>query len=196
MNDLTAAMSAIDLTTASIEDLENLSLDDLLGARLDEVDFSNLLPTGTYVFQLDLGNKSLQECVVRREAKPAENKKASLSLNLSFRVVKVLACADSDIDQDSLVGRFHNESFSLLNDFGKRNLATWILGVLGLTPKDKDALAGIGKALVSIVDELREMKVTFGAKIKREEKNGFDNARMQFKLKDMVSAESVVELLD
>lgn len=189
------SLNEIDLNNATLEDLDNLSIDDLLGQRLDEIDYANLLPTGTYVFELDMDDP-IEESITRKDAKPEEDKKAYVGLRLRFRVVKVLACADSDADIEKLVGRYHGENFALTSDFGKRNLASFILGVLGLTPKDKEAISEIQKSLASVLEELREMKVAFGAKLVQQERNGYDNANIQFRPKDMVSAGKVVELLD
>lgn len=188
-------MLDLDVTTASLDELETLTLDDLLGQRMDEIDFVRHLPTGSYALQFDM-DKTLQESLTRRAADFDNDKKASVSLSLRFRVVKALAVADSNIDPESLKGRFHTQRFFLTNDMGPRQVALLICGVIGLDPRNKEALAELGGALWQALEELRVNKVTFGCRVKQEERNGYDNCDIVFKYGDFVSAEQIGTLLD
>lgn len=185
MNDLN-----IDFATATLDDLDALTVDQLLGTNIADVDLTSNLPDGVFVFvptKIDLR---------KREAKPEEGKKGGLDVNLSLKVVKCLQCADSEVDKDSLGGRVHFQKFPWHMEMGKQNMAKLILGALGVSYKDKNAIAEIGQDMNGILNQLIEGKVAFGATIKNRESGGFENCDLVFKEAAFIPAEKVLEYLD
>ena len=180
----------IDFTTATMEQLDQLSIDQLLGVNIADIDMSSNLPDGVYAFTI------VKKELKKRAAKPEENKKAGLDVQLSLKVVKCLQSSEADVDVTTLTGRIHFQGFPWHMDMGKQNMAKFVLGVLGISFKDKAAIAEIGQDLSGLLDQLIEGKVAFGATVQNKESNGFDRCDLVFKEPKFISAEKIVEFLD
>lgn len=181
----------LDFQTATMDQLDNLTIDDLLGASLSDVNLVSSLPNGVYVGYIT--KQDLQ----RRAAIPEENKKAALNYSLSIKVVKCLQCADSDVDANSLAGRVHFQRFPLhIADMGKPNLVKMVLGALGISYKDKAAIAEVGGSISALVGQFIESKVAFGFTIKNSDKGGYENCDIVFKQEAFIPADKVGEFLD
>jgi hypothetical protein len=180
----------IDFETATMDQLDMLSIDQLLGVNIADVDLSSSLPDGVYVGMLT--KKELK----KREAKPEENKKAGLNVQLQVKVVKCLQTTESDVDKEGLAGRNHFQNFPWHIAMGKENMAKLVLGILGISYKDKAAIAEVGSDLNGLLDQLIEQKVAFGFTIKNRESGGFENCDIVFKEKSFVPADKVGEFLD
>lgn len=179
--------------TATLEQLDSLGIDQLLGQRISEIDFNRLIPSGTYILQF-AGTKSIQESIRKKPA--TEDKKAQAVLNIPFKIVKVLAVADPNVDKAALVNRIHNQRFFLSNEGAVVQLAQLICGVTGIRQKDKEALATIGGALWTVLEQMREGKMIFGAKINFKSAGGYDNSDISYKEADFIDASKIGEYLD
>lgn len=187
MNDMTANL---DLSNMSLEDLDNLSVADLLGEDISKISLSQNLPDG--VFAMTIEKYELKSFA----AKPEENKKARRTLNLTMNVIAAIALTDGTIDPASLIGRKHFESYDLLSDFGRSNIVKLLLGILGVKFTDKAAIAQVGQAPAALLETIKAEKIPFGAQIKTVERGGYENCNIVLKEKDFISAEKITELLD
>lgn len=183
-------LSDIDFTTATAADLDNLTMDDLLGNSLADVDLSSTLPDGTYIGYLEKME------VKRREAKPEEGKKGNVALQVNVKVLRCLQCAESNVDKSSLSGRVHVQRFWLHVDMGKQQIAKMVLGALGVSYRDKNAIKEIGGAMSALLQQFTDEKIAFGFQVKNSEANGFESCDMVFKEAAFIPADKALEHLD
>ena len=148
----------MDLETATLDQLENLTISDLLGQNLADVELRSTLPDGTYIFAFD------KSAVKAFAADPEKNKKASINLNLFLKVVRCIQCADPEMDPASLTNRVHIQQFPMHMAHGPANAAMLILGVLGVPFKDKAAMAEaggtMGELLETMINEKGNIRAT------------------------------------
>lgn len=183
-------INEIDFASASLDDLDNLTMDDVLGNSLADVEMSNSLPECVAIFQI------AKMSLAKKAADPDKGKQASVTLIMSAKVIKCLTCADSSVDPESLTGRFHTQRFMVSRDFGKQQLAKFILGVIGISYRDKTAIAEVAGAQSEILEELMATAVPFGATIKNKEADGFENSDFVFSEKAFIPSETAMEQLD
>lgn len=180
----------MDLETATLDQLENLTISDLLGQNLADVELRSTLPDGTYIFAFD------KSAVKAFAADPEKNKKASINLNLFLKVVRCIQCADPEMDPASLTNRVHIQQFPMHMAHGPANAAMLILGVLGVPFKDKAAMAEAGGTMGELLETMINEKLVFGGQIKNKSKNGYDNCDLVFSEKAFISAEAAPIHLD
>lgn len=180
-------MSNIDLQTATLEDLDNLSFDEILGRDLSDYNLSSNLPDGTYLMFIEKRDGK------SHAADPTKNKAARKDLSLTFRVHTCLQCADPEIDAASLANRVHIERYNVLQDFGIANLIKLILGVVGVSFRDKEAQKQVGGAPIALIDQLIAGKVIFGVQVKTVERGGYENCNIQTKEQAFISMDKAVE---
>ena len=181
--------SAIDLDTATMDELENLSLADLLGQDISDVNLSSSLPDGTFIGLIESYE------LTKRAAKPEENKKASVTLAVKIKVAKTYHLTDPNLDPTDYEGRVHFERFGLLSDFGKANLVKLLLGAVGVSFTDKKAIADVAKSTLTLLEELKAHNVYFGFTVKTTERNGFENCNIVMKTDKFIPMEQAVELM-
>jgi hypothetical protein len=184
-------LSGFDLDTLSADQLDQLSIDELLGNNIADYDISQNLPDGTYIFYIE--KRDVQK-------KAADNsgdkvKKAQLNLVLALKVVKVIQLADPELRAEDFEGRVHFQRYNLFQDFGKRNLILTMLGLFGVSFRDKKAQAELGESLIQLLDSAIAEKVPFGAKIVNKESNGYANCDVSTKEKDFIDFEQVQQYL-
>lgn len=185
MNDM-----LLNTDSLSLEELDNLSITDLLGEDMSQISLSSNLPDGTYAFVIEkYETKSFP-------AKPEDNKKARRTLNVTLNVVAVLALTDTTEDTEKLVGRKHFESYDLLSDFGRASFIKLLLGIVGVSFTDKKAIAEVGQAPAALLEELKASKVAFGGQVKTVERNGFENCNLVLKPKAFIDMNQILELLE
>lgn len=178
-----------DFDTLSLEELETLTIDDLLGEDLAEVSLSSNLPDGAYVFTIE------DYKFTAKVADPTNNKKASRSCNVTLNVAQVLQLADVSIDPATLVGRKHFERFNLLSEFGRAGLVKLMLGIVGVKFSDKAAIREIGQSPAALLETLKSEKIAFGGTVANIERNGFENCNLVLREKAFIDAQHVQELL-
>lgn len=178
-----------DFDALSLEELENLTIDDLLGEDIAEVALSSNLPDGAYVFTIEEYKFST------KAADPVNNKKASRSCNVTLNVAQVLQLADATVDPSTLVGRKHFERFNLLSEFGRAGLVKLMLGIVGVKFTDKAAMREIGQSPAALLETLKAEKIAFGGTVATVEKNGFENCNLILREKAFIDAQKVQELL-
>lgn len=183
------ALDGIDLDVASLETLEELSLEDLLGIDIGDIDLRSSMPDGVYLGYLSNFEKKIYA------AKPEEGKKASVQLMYQLKIRHVVKCGDPDVDASSLVGRSHVASYPLTQDWGQKNLVKLVLGAMGVSFRDTAAQASIGRSVIDILTELREHQVAFGFTIKNSERNGYENCDVVLKEPSFIPMERAEEML-
>lgn len=183
-------INEIDFMSATMADLDTLTMDDVLGENLADIDLTSSLPDGVYLFHIN--KRELK----RRAADVDQNKKASLTLGMSLKVVKCITCADSSVDPETLASRSHYQGFYLANDMGKQQLAKLVLGALGISWKDKAAIAEVGQNLNEILSQLEDEKVVFGAKIANKTSGQYENCDIVFKEDAFIGAENAATMID
>lgn len=183
-------MSELNFETVTAADLDNLSMDDLLGNAISDIDLSSSLPDGSFIGYIEKME------IKSREAKPEEGKKGNVALQMNLKVSKCLQCADSNVDAASLTGRVHVQRFWLHVDMGKQQIAKLILGIMGISYRDKAAIAQVGGNVSELLNQLQSEKVAFGFQVKNTENNGFESCDMIFKEQAFIPMESAVEYLD
>lgn len=184
------ALNDIDITTASMDELDTLTVDQVLGGNLADIDLNQNLPDGVFIGIIE------DYDLKARGANPDEDKKASLNLAVKVKVVHVVTCKDGSIESETLVGRFHFQRYNLLYDFGKAGLAKLILGILGVGFRDKKAVAEVGNNIAGILEELKSSKVPFGFTIANKSRGGYDNCDIVDKEQAFIPAEKAQEMLD
>lgn len=180
----------IDTKTASMDQLDALSIDDLLGNNIGEYSLSSNLGDGLYMFYIEKFE------VNKLAADIEKDKKASISVNLTLNVVLAHTLADPNEDKDALVGRKHFERFNVLSDFGSAGLIKLLLGIVGVSYKDKKAIAELNQSPIALLNELVQHKVAFGATVKTVEKNGYENCNIVLKEKNFVDMNRAVEFIN
>jgi len=179
----------LDLSTISMEQLEALSIDDLLSNNIGDYSLSSNLPDGIFFGYIEKVD------VRRLAARVEDGKKGQLQLNLMINVVQAHTLADPSEDKSSFVGRKHFESYNLLTDFGVSNLIKLLLGIVGVSYKDKKAIAELNQNPKELLDELVNNHVVFGFTIKNTERNGFENCNVVLKEKNFIDMNRALEIV-
>lgn len=179
----------IDLSTATLEDLDTLSIDDLLGQNIADVDLSNALPDGLFIGVVE--DYELKKYA----AKPEENKKASAAVSVKVKVLQAQTIKDPSIDPATLTNRTHFQSFFVTTEFGKAQLVKFLLGVIGVKYTDKAAIMEVGRTLSSLLEELKVNGVPFGFTIANTERKGRENSDIVFKEPAFIEMNKAHELL-
>lgn len=174
-------LGAFDWSTVSEADLSNLSMEEILGIDIADVNMSQNLPDGVYAFIIESFEKT------QRAADPSQDKKGSVGVRIKFHVMKCLATDDPAIDKEALAGRKHLENYNMANEYGPRNLAQLILGAVGVSWRDKKAIAEVANSLGALLEELKAGKVLFGVQIKTRESNGYENTGIVYKEKSFIN---------
>lgn len=187
MNDMN--IEALDLETATLADLDNLDLATLLGDDISEYNLSSNMPDSTVLVRIEKFETT------KREAKPDEHKKAQVQLQVNFRVVKGLTCADADTSPETLENRVHVERFNLLHEMGRASLIKIMLGAVGVSFTDKAAIQEVGRNPASLLEELKAQSVVFGVQIKTKERNGYENTNIVTSQKAFISMEDAQQYL-
>lgn len=182
-------MTAIpfDLMHATLEDLDNLSFDVLLGRDISEYNLNSNLPDGTYIVFIEKREGKSRAADIEKDKKAAKN------LELYFRVHTCLQCADPEIDKAGLANRVHIERYNTLNEIQVANLIKMILGAVGVSFKDKQAIAEVGQSVLSLLDQLIAGKVLFGVQIKTTERNGYENTGIVHKETSFIPVDKATE---
>ena len=120
------SINQIDVKTVTMEQLEGLTLEQLLANNIGEYNLSSNLSDGVYFGYIEAYEAK------RREADVANSKKGGLNVNITINVVKAHTLADPLEDKDGLVGRKHFESYNVLTEYGQAQLVKLILGALGI----------------------------------------------------------------
>lgn len=179
----------LDLKTAGMDQLDALSIDDLLGNNIGDYDLSSNLGDGLYFFYIEKFE------VTKLAADIEKEKKASISVNITMNVVMAHTLADPNEDKEALVGRKHFERFNVLSDFGSAGLIKLLLGIVGVSYKDKKAIAELNQSPIVLLRELNENKVVFGGTVKNTEKNGYENCNLVLKEKNFVDMNRAFEMV-
>lgn len=182
-------LNDMDLATATLEDLEGIELDAILGGDVSKFDLSDGLPTCTV-------GVVLEDFEIRRYAADIENnKKARIDLSMKFKITHAFSCDDSDIDPQSLVGRYHYENIPLHMDFGPKRIARIILGACGISFRDKAAWANLNGSFAEALEGLKANLIQFGVQLRHAERNGYENTNIVDKEKAFVSMQAYPELV-
>ena len=179
----------LDLMNATLEDLDNLSFDAILGRDISEYNLNSNMPDGTYIVFIEKRDGK------SRAADIEKGKKAAKNLELYFRVHTCLQCADPEIDKAGLTNRIHIERYNTLNEFNVANLIKMILGAVGVSFKDKRAIAEVGQSVISLLDQLIAGKVLFGVQIKTTERNGYENTGIVHKEQAFIPVDKATDYL-
>ena len=185
MNDATA----IDMSVATAEDLENLSLHDLLGQDISDISMVSNLPDGTYVGLIEDYEKKVFP------AKPEQGKNASIALNMRLKVHHAEHISDPSIDTKSVENRVHFESYFLTSDRGPADLVKLLLGILGVKYTDKAAIKEVGQSPLGLLEELKSNNVYFGFTVKNTERGGYENCNIIHKQDKFIDMEKTAELM-
>lgn len=185
-------ITKLDLETLDADQLDNLSIDELLGNNIGDYDLSSNLPDGTYIGYIE--KYELKKMAA--DASGEKIKKARADLSLTVNVLRALTLKDPNENPDTLVNRKHFERFNLLQEFGQAGLVKLVLGILGVSYRDKQAIEGLNASLKTFIDQLVSEKVAFGFTIANVEKGGYDNCNIVLKEKNFISAEDAVNHLD
>lgn len=182
-------LAGIDLNNATLADLENLDFNAILGKDLSEYNLSSNLPDGTYLFHIEKMD------VKDFGADTEKEKKARKNLNFQLKVHLAVQVSDADTDKETLVGRTHFESYNVLSDFGLQSLIKLILGIVGVSFKDKAAIKQVGQSAGGLLAELISQKVVFGAQVKTVERGGYENCNLILKEKSFIDMTAAQQLL-
>lgn len=186
-NDLNFA--DIDLNNATLAELENLDFNAILGKDISEYNLSSNLPDGTYLFHIEkLDRKDFA-------ADTDKEKKARINANLQLKVHRAVQVNDADIDLASLEGRTHFESYNVLSDFGVQSIIKLVLGIVGVSFKDKEAIKQVGSSVFALLNQLIAQKVVFGAQVKTVERGGYENCNVVLKEKNFIDMAAAAEML-
>lgn len=186
MNDL---HTPINLETASLEDLENLSLEDLLGQDMADINLSSKLPDGTFLGYIEDYKKKMFA------AKPEQGKKASIALDVMIKVHSAQHLADPNADPAAVVNRTHFQSFFITGEMGQAQLVKLLLGVVGVKFSDKAAIKQVGQSPIALLEDLKANRVYFGFTIKNSERGGYENCDIVFKEDKFISMEAAAEMM-
>ena len=181
-------LSSFDWSTVTEADLSSLSMEEILGIDIADVNMSQNLPDGVYALIIEDFEK------VIRAADPSKDKKGSVSVRLKLHVMRCLATDDPAIDKEALAGRKHLENYNMSNDYGPRNLAQLVLSIVGVSWRDKKAIAEVANTLGALLEELKAGKVVFGAQIKTVERNGYENCALVYKEKSFINMNAIQSL--
>ena len=179
----------IDLTNATLADLENLDFNAILGKDISEYNLSSNLPDGTYLLHIEKLDRKDTAADTEKE------KKARISANLQLKVHRAIQVNDADIDLATLEGRTHFESYNVLSDFGVQGIIKLVLGVVGVSFKDKEAIKQVGSSVFALLNQLISEKVIFGAQVKTVERGGYENCNIVLKEKSFIAMDAAAELL-
>lgn len=182
-------MNVLNLDNATAEDLDNISMEQLLGQNISDVNLSSSIPDGTYLGLIEKFEKKVFS------AKPEQGKAASIALNITFHVHSALHLADPNIDPKSVAGRKHFQSFFVTNENGLANLAKLLLGIIGVKFNDKEAILEVGQSILALLEELKANNVYFGFTVKNVERNGYENCDIVFKQDKFIAMEAAQELV-
>lgn len=185
MNDMT-----LDLNTATLDDLDNLSINDILGEDISKISLNQGLPNGLYMVVID--DYELKSMAADVE----KDKKARRDLNLKLKVVKALALEDGTLDAASFTGRVHFERYNLLADYGKINFIKFLLGIFGVKFTDKKAIAEVNDSPALLLETLKVEKIPFGVTMKNVERNGYENCNVELKEAKFIDASKAQDYLD
>ena len=184
------SIDQIDVKTVTMEQLEGLTLEQLLANNIGEYNLSSNLSDGVYFGYIEAYEAK------RREADVANSKKGGLNVSITINVVKAHTLADPLEDKDALVGRKHFESYNVFTEYGQAQLVKLILGVLGIGFKDKEAMATLGRNPLSLLEELQTNKVAFGFTIKNSvSAAGYENCNIVLKSAAFINMERAFEML-
>lgn len=179
----------LNFDTMTLEELDALDINALLGENLADVSLSSSLPDGTYVFTVDKYDyKSMAADVEKQKA-------ARRDINITLKVAQVLSLNDTTIDPATLVGRMHFERYNLRTEFGQACLVKLMLGILGISFTDKKAIREAGSNPGGIIEAIKAEALPFGGTITNTEKNGYENCNLVLKERAFISADKVTELL-
>jgi hypothetical protein len=182
------ALNAFDWSTVTEADLSSLTMDEILGIDIADVNLSQNLPDGVYALIIEDFEK------VVRAADPSQDKKGSVSVRVKLHVLRCLATDDPSLDKEALAGRKHMESFNMSNAYGPRNITQLILGVVGTSWRNKTSIAEVTGTLGSLLEELKAGKVAFGVQIKTVERNGYENCSIVYKEKSFINMNALQTL--
>lgn len=185
-------IAKLDLENLDMHQLDTLSIDDLLGNNIGDYNLSQALPDGVYIGYIE----KYEMKKTASDATGDKIKKARVDLNFAVKVVKVMTMADPTDNADSLVNRMHFQRFNLLQDYGQAGVVKLVLGILGVSYRDKKAIEGLNASLKQFVDQLVSERVAFGFTIKNKETNGYENCDIVLKEKSFINAEDAVQYLD
>lgn len=183
-------MNEIDWATAQMSDLDDLTLDDVLGENLADIELSSNLPDCVVLVHFDKTE------LKRRAADIDNNKKAGLTLMAVLKVVQCISCADSSTDPETLAGRSHIQNFSMSHTMGKQQLVKLVLSALGISWKDKASIAEVGENLAELVAAMVADKLVFGVKIVNKTSGQYENCDIVFKEDAIISIEAAGAMLD
>ena len=178
-----------DVKTVTMDQLEGLSLEQLLSNNIGEYNLSSNLSDGIYFGYIEAYETRL------READLDADKKGAFTLSITVNVVRAHTLADPMEDKDALVGRKHFESYNLLTEFGQGQLVKLLLGIMGVNYKDKKAIASLDRNPLSLLEELQTNKVAFGFTIKNSESKGYENCNIVMKSNAFINLERAFEML-
>ncbi len=179
----------LDLMNATLEELENLSFEALLGKDIADYNLSSSLPDGTFLVYIEKREGKAKAADVEK------GKKASKTLELYLRVHTCLQCSDAETDKASLANRVHIERYNVTEEFGVANLIRLVLGAVGVAFKDKRAIAEVGQSVLALLDQLISGKVLFGVQVKTVEKNGYENTNVVHKEPAFIPMDKAMEYL-
>lgn len=179
----------LNVNVATMEDLDNLNLDQILGVDVSEVSLSSNLPDGTYFFRV------ANYDVKKFPAKPEEQKKARMVLNLQLDVIGVKHLSDATLDPESFIGRKHFEGYDVLSEMGLGMLTKLMLGAMGVSFTDKNAIREVGRGLGELLEGLKSEGLAFGATVKTTERNGYENCNIVLKNNAFIDVEKTMEEL-
>jgi len=185
-------INALDLETLSMDQLDNLSIDDLLGNNIADYKLGSNLPDGTYIGfieKIDVTKKAA-------DASGERIKKARIDVAVQVKVLRVLQLADPTENAEALVNRVHYQRYNVLQEYGVAGLVKLVLGILGISFRDKKAIEGLNSSLKQFIDQLVSEKVAFGFKIVNKESGGYENCDISQREKDFIDAENAMQYLD
>lgn len=186
MNDM---HTPFDLETATMEDLENISLEDLLGQDMADISLTSSLPDGTFLGYIEKYEKKMFA------AKPEQDKKASIALNVTIAVHSAQHLADPNGDPEAVVGRKHFQAFFITNEMGQAQLVKLLLGIIGVKFSDKDAIKQVGQSPIALLEELKANRVYFGFTIKNSERGGYENSDIVFKQEKFITMDDAAAMM-
>ena len=188
MSDLNV-LETIDWSAVTEDQLAGLSMEEILGVNIADVNMSQSLPDGVYVMFIEDYEKTV------RAADPSKDKKGSVGVAVKLAVLRCLATDDVSIDKESLAGRKHIERYNFASDYGPRNIAQLILGAVGVSWRDKKAIGEVAQSLGALLEQLKQGKVAFGVQIKTVERNGYENTGIVYKEKSFINMTTVAEMI-
>ena len=182
--------TAVDFDAMNESELENLSLDGLLGVNVADIRLSNSLPGGTYLFEPIKIEKTVKAADI------GADKRARVMIIITNRVVKCLALDDGSLTPADYDGKTHVARFNWATERGRRELTLWALLILGIDPRQKAQVEALGRDLGPIVNEIVGEKIVYGGVMNYSESNGFENTNFNYRADKFLSAGQALELMD